>query len=105
MPDEPAKSEGLDDGVKVAHTRQTSEVGVESGAPAVANQNASVGEDKLESAEEDIDLFGSDDDEEEGQEVTRVREQRLREYKERKVGKAKPAAKTAITMDVKSWGE
>ena len=53
--------------------------------------------------DDDVDLFGSD--EEEDQEAEKAREERLREYQERKAGKAKPAAKTTIMLDVKPWGK
>jgi len=48
-------------------------------------------------------LFGSDDEEEDA-EAVRVREERLAEYKKKKEGKTKPAAKSLVTMDVKPWG-
>jgi elongation factor 1-beta len=48
-------------------------------------------------------LFGSDD-EEEDPEVVAERERRLADYKKKKEGKAKPAAKSIVTMDVKPWG-
>jgi elongation factor 1-beta len=40
---------------------------------------------------DDVDLFGSDD-ENENKEVVRIREKRLAEYRKRREGKAKPAA-------------
>lgn len=56
-------------------------------------------------AEEDdeMDLFGSDE-EEEDPEVVAEREQRLADYKKKKEGKAKPAAKSIVILDVKPWG-
>jgi len=48
-------------------------------------------------------LFGSDD-EEEDLEAERIRAERLAEYKKKKEGKTKPAAKSLVTMDVKPWG-
>jgi elongation factor 1-beta len=48
-------------------------------------------------------LFGSDDEEEDA-EAERIRNERLAEYKKKKEGKAKPAAKSVVTMDVKPWG-
>lgn len=50
-----------------------------------------------------MDLFGSDDEEEDA-EAARIREERLAEYRKKKEGKAKPAAKSVVTMDVKPWG-
>jgi elongation factor 1-beta len=55
--------------------------------------------------DEDVDLFGSDDDEEEDAEAARIREERLAEYRKKKEGKTKPAAKSIVTMDVKPWGK
>lgn len=52
--------------------------------------------------DDDIDLFGSD--EEEDPEAERIRNERLAEYKKKKEGKVKPAAKSVVTMDVKPWG-
>lgn len=52
----------------------------------------------------DIDLFGSSDEDEKDEEVVKAREERLREYRARKAGKPKPAAKTAVILDVKPWG-
>src|SRR5271154_4253152 len=56
-----------------------------------------------EEEEEEVDLFGSDDEEEDA-EAARIREERLAEYKKKKEGKTKPAAKSVVTMDVKPWG-
>lgn len=53
--------------------------------------------------EEEEDLFGSES-EEEDPEVVAEREKRLADYKKKKEGKAKPAAKSIVTMDVKPWG-
>ncbi|KAL9106544.1 MAG: hypothetical protein Q9227_008459 [Pyrenula ochraceoflavens] len=54
--------------------------------------------------DDDMDLFGSDE-EEEDPEVVAERERRLAEYKKKKEGKAKPAAKSIVTMDVKPWDD
>lgn len=54
--------------------------------------------------DDDVDLFGSDDEEEDA-EAARVREQRLAEYKKKKEGKTKPAAKSMVTLDVKPWDD
>lgn len=53
--------------------------------------------------DDDVDLFGSDDEEEDA-EAARIREERLAEYRKKKEGKTKPAAKSVVTMDVKPWG-
>lgn len=53
--------------------------------------------------DDDVDLFGSDDEEEDA-EAERIREERLAEYRKKKEGKTKPAAKSMCTLDVKPWG-
>ncbi|KAL6697056.1 hypothetical protein J3F84DRAFT_407801 [Trichoderma pleuroticola] len=53
---------------------------------------------------DDVDLFGSQD-EEENEEVVRIREERLAEYRKRREGKVKPAAKSVVTLDVKPWDD
>ncbi|KAI3393453.1 hypothetical protein diail_4249 [Diaporthe ilicicola] len=57
-----------------------------------------------EEDDDDVDLFGSDDEEEDA-EAARIREERLAEYRKKKEGKAKPAAKSVVTMDVKPWDD
>jgi elongation factor 1-beta len=57
-----------------------------------------------EEEDEDVDLFGSDDEEEDA-EAARIREERLAEYKKKKEGKVKPAAKSIVTLDVKPWDD
>jgi len=62
---------------------------------------------KAPAAEEDddeVDLFGSDDEEEDA-EADRIRNERLAEYKKKKEGKVKPAAKSVVTLDVKPWDD
>ncbi|CCU76775.1 hypothetical protein BGHDH14_bgh02296 [Blumeria hordei DH14] len=54
--------------------------------------------------EDDIDLFGSDD-EEEDKEAEKLRNQRLEEYRKKKEGKTKPAAKSVVTLEVKPWDD
>jgi elongation factor 1-beta len=56
-----------------------------------------------EEEDDEVDLFGSDDEEEDA-EAERIRNERLAEYKKKKEGKTKPAAKSLVTMDVKPWG-
>lgn len=53
--------------------------------------------------DDNVDLFASDDEEEDA-EAARIREERLAEYKKKKEGKTKPAAKSIVTLDVKPWG-
>ncbi|KAI0594316.1 hypothetical protein F4775DRAFT_606281 [Biscogniauxia sp. FL1348] len=54
--------------------------------------------------EDDVDLFGSDDEEEDA-EAVRVREERLAAYKAKKEAKPKTIAKSVVTMDVKPWDD
>lgn len=54
--------------------------------------------------EEDVDLFGSDDEEEDA-EAVRIREERLAEYRKKKEAKPKLAAKSIVTLDVKPWDD
>ncbi|KAB0363968.1 hypothetical protein FD754_008124 [Muntiacus muntjak] len=53
--------------------------------------------------DDDIDLFGSD--EEEDKEAARLREERLRQYAEKKAKKPAPVAKSSILLDVKPWDD
>jgi len=57
-----------------------------------------------EEEDDEVDLFGSDDEEEDA-EAERIRNERLAEYKKKKEGKTKPAAKSLVTMDVKPWDD
>jgi elongation factor 1-beta len=54
--------------------------------------------------EDDIDLFGSDD-EEVDEEAEKVKAQRIAEYNAKKANKPKPIAKTTVTLDVKPWDD
>ncbi|XP_078392491.1 eukaryotic translation elongation factor 1 delta b (guanine nucleotide exchange protein) isoform X3 [Cetorhinus maximus] len=57
-----------------------------------------------EEDDDDIDLFGSSD-EEESAEKERVREERLRQYAEKKSKKPTLIAKSSILLDVKPWDD
>uniref|UniRef100_A0A803XYY7 Elongation factor 1-delta n=1 Tax=Meleagris gallopavo TaxID=9103 RepID=A0A803XYY7_MELGA len=57
-----------------------------------------------EDDDDDINLFGSDD-EEEDQEAAKVREERLRQYAEKKAKKPGLIAKSSILLDVKPWDD
>ncbi|NXL67675.1 EF1D factor, partial [Chordeiles acutipennis] len=57
-----------------------------------------------EDDDDDIDLFGSND-EEEDQEAAKVREERLRQYAEKKAKKPGLIAKSSILLDVKPWDD
>jgi len=54
--------------------------------------------------DDDIDLFGSDD-EEADEEKERIKQERLREYAEKKSKKPGPIAKSNIIFDVKPWDD
>ncbi|KAH8552275.1 hypothetical protein BGW37DRAFT_491284 [Umbelopsis sp. PMI_123] len=54
--------------------------------------------------DEDIDLFGSDD-EEVDEAAEKLKAQRLAEYAAKKANKPKTIAKTTITLDVKPWDD
>lgn len=53
--------------------------------------------------DKDIDLFGSD--EEEDTEAARIREERLKAYAEKKSKKPVLVAKSSLVLDVKPWGD
>ncbi|KAI9138437.1 hypothetical protein BKA69DRAFT_1127376 [Paraphysoderma sedebokerense] len=53
--------------------------------------------------EEDIDLFGSDDEVDE--EAEKLKAQRLEEYKAKKAAKPKVIAKSMVSLDVKPWDD
>lgn len=57
-----------------------------------------------EGDDDDVDLFGSDDEEEDA-EAAKLKEERLAEYRKKKEGKTKPAAKSIVTLDVKPWDD
>ncbi|KAJ4272021.1 Translation elongation factor 1 beta [Fusarium torreyae] len=54
--------------------------------------------------DDDVDLFGSDEEEEDA-EAVRVREERLAEYRKKKETKPKTIAKSVVTLDVKPWDD
>ncbi|KAM3927814.1 elongation factor 1-delta isoform 3-T3 [Leptodactylus fuscus] len=56
-----------------------------------------------EDDDDDIDLFGSD--EEEDAEAARIKEERLRQYAEKKAKKPGLIAKSSILLDVKPWDD
>ncbi|KAK5709083.1 hypothetical protein LTR17_020082 [Elasticomyces elasticus] len=75
--------------------------------PAQAPEKEATKEEGEKAGEDDdeVDLFGSDDDEEESAEAIRIRDERLAEYAKKKAGKTKPAAKSVVTMDIKPWDD
>ncbi|XP_018526390.1 eukaryotic translation elongation factor 1 delta b (guanine nucleotide exchange protein) isoform X1 [Lates calcarifer] len=62
---------------------------------------APVKEEEEEDDDDDIDLFGSDEDEE----ADKLKEQRLKEYAEKKAKKPAIIAKSSILLDVKPWDD
>ncbi|XP_077964096.1 eukaryotic translation elongation factor 1 delta b (guanine nucleotide exchange protein) isoform X4 [Gasterosteus aculeatus] len=76
-------------------------------APAAAHTNGTAVQQKTsvpvkdEEEDSDIDLFGSDDDEEAAQ----LKEKRLKEYAEKKAKKPGIIAKSSILLDVKPWDD
>ncbi|KAJ8114022.1 hypothetical protein OPT61_g3995 [Boeremia exigua] len=60
-------------------------------------------EKEAEEDDDDVDLFGSDDEVDE--EAERIKAERLAEYNKKKAGKVKPAAKSIVTLDVKPWDD
>jgi elongation factor 1-delta len=66
-------------------------------------KSASTAPKKTE-AEDEIDLFGSDE-EEESEEKERVREERLKAYEAKKSKKPGPIAKSSVIFEVKPWDD
>ncbi|XP_061594900.1 eukaryotic translation elongation factor 1 delta b (guanine nucleotide exchange protein) isoform X3 [Cololabis saira] len=58
-------------------------------------------EEEEEDDDDDMDLFGSDDDDE----AEKLKEQRIREYAQRKAKKPALIAKSSILLDVKPWDD
>ncbi|XP_066434795.1 elongation factor 1-delta isoform X3 [Eleutherodactylus coqui] len=75
-------------------------------APTPTRQPAAAPQPKAEEDDDDddIDLFGSDEEEEDA-EATRIREERLRQYAEKKSKKPGLIAKSSILLDVKPWDD
>lgn len=69
-------------------------------AAAVSVAEPEVAEEK---EEEDIDLFGSDD--EENAEAERIKAERVAAYNARKANKPKAVAKSVVTLEVKPWDD
>uniref|UniRef100_A0A2K6UFM3 Elongation factor 1-delta n=1 Tax=Saimiri boliviensis boliviensis TaxID=39432 RepID=A0A2K6UFM3_SAIBB len=57
-----------------------------------------------EDEDDDIDLFGSDN-EEKDKEAAQLREEQLQQYTEKKTKKPAPVAKSSILLDVKTWDD
>jgi len=61
-------------------------------------------EKEAEEDDDEVDLFASDDEEEDA-EAAKLRDERLAEYNKKKAGKVKPAAKSIVTLDIKPWDD
>ncbi|KAK3708864.1 hypothetical protein LTR37_011194 [Vermiconidia calcicola] len=86
LPGDPSKS-------YTAYGPEASELPINSKAPNTAEDD-----------DDDVDLFGSED-EEVDEEAEKLKAQRLEEYRKKKEGKTKPAAKSIVTLDVKPWDD
>jgi len=82
-----------------AYGPETSELASNPAKAPNSEKEAEGGED-----DDDVDLFGSEDEEEDA-ENERIKAERLEEYKKKKAGKTKPAAKSIVTLDVKPWDD
>uniref|UniRef100_A0A4W5KBB0 Eukaryotic translation elongation factor 1 delta b (guanine nucleotide exchange protein) n=1 Tax=Hucho hucho TaxID=62062 RepID=A0A4W5KBB0_9TELE len=72
-------------------------------ASSVQQKTTSAPVEEEEDDDDDMDLFGSDD--EEDAEAERIKEQRLKEYAEKKAKKPTLIAKSSILLDVKPWDD
>uniref|UniRef100_A0A1A7WVN6 Mitochondrial fission regulator n=1 Tax=Iconisemion striatum TaxID=60296 RepID=A0A1A7WVN6_9TELE len=84
----------------VTRAAQVPPVRCTNGTPVQQKMSAPV-EDDDDDDDEDIDLFGSDEDEE----AEKIKEQRLKEYAEKKAKKPAIIAKSSILLDVKPWDD
>ncbi|XP_072432488.1 eukaryotic translation elongation factor 1 delta b (guanine nucleotide exchange protein) isoform X2 [Chiloscyllium punctatum] len=73
--------------------------------PSTTKPEVKKNEDDDDDDQDDIDLFGSSDDDDEKAEKDRVREERLRQYAEKKSKKPAVIAKSSILLDVKPWDD
>lgn len=64
----------------------------------VQQKTAPAKKEEEEEEDDDFDLFGSDDDDDEAE---KIKEQRLKEYAEKKAKKPALIAKSSILLDVK----
>ncbi|ORX46262.1 hypothetical protein DM01DRAFT_1386240 [Hesseltinella vesiculosa] len=73
--------------------------------PALAKWYGEVNKEEAaaEEDDEDVDLFGSDDEVDEAAE--QLKAQRIAEYNAKKAAKPKPIAKTTVSIEVKPWDD
>ncbi|KAM9848406.1 eukaryotic translation elongation factor 1 delta b (guanine nucleotide exchange protein) [Aulostomus maculatus] len=76
-------------------------VPVTNGTTIVPQKASAPVQEEEDDEDDDIDLFGSDEDEE----AEKLKEQRLKEYAERKAKKPGVIAKSSILLDVKPWDD
>jgi elongation factor 1-delta len=93
--------EDLQNQVKQLSDRVTK---LEGGSVAPATANKPSGDSNKKEAEDDVDLFGSDNEEEDA-EAAKIREQRLAEYAAKKSKKPALVAKSNVILDVKPWDD
>ena len=74
---------------------------LEGGKPAVKTNGVAKKPEPVADDDDDIDLFGSEEDEE----ASKVREKRLEEYAAKKAKKPGPIAKSSIILDIKPWDD
>lgn len=84
-------------------TKEYTAYGPESSDLTVNPAKAPEKEVVAEEDDDEVDLFGSDDEEDE--EAEKLKLERLAEYNKKKAGKVKPAAKSIVTLDVKPWDD
>jgi len=72
--------------------------------PSTSAGAAPVATKAAEEDDDEIDLFGSDD-EEVDEEAEKLKQQRLAEYAAKKANKPKTIAKSVVTLDVKPWDD
>ena len=78
---------------------------LEKGGPAAGKPAPAKAAPAKEESDDDVDLFGSDDESEDDEEKNRVREERLAAYHAKKAKKPALIAKTSVVLDVKPWDD
>lgn len=67
-----------------------------------STQSANIQNKSAAAVDDDVDLFGSD---EEDEEAAKIKEERLKAYAEKKAKKPTVIAKSSIVLDVKTWDD
>jgi len=81
----------------------TSKSGTPPAAKPAAAPPATKPKEPAKEEDADVDLFGSDDEDDD--EKARVREERLKAYADKKKAKPGPIAKSSVILDVKPWDD